>query len=58
MKKVLFVDRDGTLIKETEDEQIDAIDKLVFYPKALYYMYQSGRIRDSFSSRRKLLANS
>jgi imidazoleglycerol-phosphate dehydratase/histidinol-phosphatase len=38
MKKVLFVDRDGTLIKETEDEQIDAIDKLVFYPKALYYM--------------------
>jgi imidazoleglycerol-phosphate dehydratase/histidinol-phosphatase len=38
MKKVLFIDRDGTLIKEPEDEQIDAIYKLIFYPKALYYM--------------------
>lgn len=32
-KKVLFIDRDGTLIKETVDEQIDAFDKMVFYPK-------------------------
>lgn len=38
MKKVLFIDRDGTLIKEPEDEQIDSIDKLIFYPKALYYL--------------------
>jgi imidazoleglycerol-phosphate dehydratase/histidinol-phosphatase len=38
MKKVLFIDRDGTIINETEDEQIDAIDKLSFYPKALYYL--------------------
>ena len=38
MKKVLFIDRDGTLIKEPEDEQIDSIDKLIFYPKALYYI--------------------
>ncbi|MFP5081034.1 bifunctional histidinol-phosphatase/imidazoleglycerol-phosphate dehydratase HisB [Pedobacter sp. JCM 36344] len=38
MKKVLFIDRDGTIIKETEDEQIDAIEKLVFYPRALYYL--------------------
>ncbi|MEM9001076.1 MAG: bifunctional histidinol-phosphatase/imidazoleglycerol-phosphate dehydratase HisB [Bacteroidota bacterium] len=37
-KKVLFIDRDGTLIKETSDEQIDAFEKLVFYPKALSYM--------------------
>ena len=38
MKKVLFIDRDGTLIREPEDEQIDSFDKLEFYPKALFYM--------------------
>tara|TARA_R110002073_G_scaffold72537_1_gene177215 strand:+ start:197571 stop:198704 length:1134 start_codon:yes stop_codon:yes gene_type:complete len=35
MKKVLFIDRDGTMIKETSDEQIDSFEKLVFYPKAI-----------------------
>ena len=38
MKKVLFIDRDGTMIKEPADEQIDAFDKLVFYPKAFTYL--------------------
>ena len=38
MKKVLFIDRDGTLIIEPEDEQIDSFAKLEFYPKALYYL--------------------
>ena len=38
MKKVLFIDRDGTLIKEPEDEQIDSFAKLEFYPRALYYL--------------------
>ncbi|MCJ0743839.1 bifunctional histidinol-phosphatase/imidazoleglycerol-phosphate dehydratase HisB [Pedobacter montanisoli] len=36
--KVLFIDRDGTLILEPEDEQVDSFSKLKFYPKALYYL--------------------
>ncbi|MCK5678457.1 MAG: histidinol-phosphatase, partial [Flavobacteriaceae bacterium] len=38
MKKVLFIDRDGTLIRETPDEQIDSFEKLLFYPDVLFYM--------------------
>ena len=38
MKKVLFIDRDGTIIKETADEQIDAFEKMIFYPKVFTYL--------------------
>lgn len=38
MKKVLFIDRDGTMIKEPEDEQIDSFEKLALYPGALIYL--------------------
>ncbi|WP_299208997.1 bifunctional histidinol-phosphatase/imidazoleglycerol-phosphate dehydratase HisB [uncultured Dokdonia sp.] len=37
-KKVLFIDRDGTIIKETVDEQIDAFEKMIFYPKAFTWL--------------------
>jgi imidazoleglycerol-phosphate dehydratase/histidinol-phosphatase len=35
MKKVLFIDRDGTIIAEPEDEQIDSFEKLTFLPGAI-----------------------
>ena len=35
MNKVIFVDRDGTLLKEPADEQIDALDKVEFVPGAI-----------------------
>ena len=38
MKKVLFIDRDGTVIKETFDEQIDAFEKMIFYPKVFAFL--------------------
>ncbi len=37
-KRVLFIDRDGTIIKETADEQIDAFEKMIFYPKAFTWL--------------------
>lgn len=35
MKQALFIDRDGTILREPEDEQIDSYDKFEFLPGAI-----------------------
>src|SRR4030042_874289 len=35
MKKVLFIDRDGTILTEPKDEQVDNLEKFRFMPGAI-----------------------
>jgi len=46
MKKVLFIDRDGTLALEPEGYQLDSFDKLVFYPEVFTYLGKIARELD------------
>ena len=43
MKKVLFIDRDGTLILETDDFKIEKFEKVVFYPQVFYWLGKIAR---------------
>jgi imidazoleglycerol-phosphate dehydratase / histidinol-phosphatase len=47
MKRILFIDRDGTLIREAPPTyQIDSFDKLTFYPHMFEYMGRIAREMD------------
>ena len=47
MKKVLFIDRDGTIVKEPPvDYQLDAFEKLEFLPMAITQLHRIARELD------------
>lgn len=46
MKRVLFIDRDGTIIREPEDLQVDVIEKLRFLPQAITNLAKIARETD------------
>lgn len=55
MKRVLFIDRDGTLINEAPPTyQLDSFDKLTFYPGMFEYM---GRIAREFDYELVIVTN-
>ena len=55
MKRILFIDRDGTLIKEAPPSyQIDSFEKLVFYPGVFEFM---GRIAREFDFELLMVTN-
>lgn len=54
MKRVLFIDRDGTLIIEPPDGQIDSLEKLEFFPGIFTWL---GRIASELSYELVLVTN-
>ncbi len=54
MKKVLFIDRDGTIIVEPEDHQIDSFDKLELLPGVISNL---GKIAREFGYELAMVTN-
>jgi imidazoleglycerol-phosphate dehydratase/histidinol-phosphatase len=55
MRRILFIDRDGTLIGEAPPSyQIDSFEKLIFYPEVFEYM---GRIAREFDFELLMVTN-
>jgi imidazoleglycerol-phosphate dehydratase / histidinol-phosphatase len=54
MKKVLFIDRDGTLVREPKHYEVKAFDQLEFYPYMFQYM---GRIAAEFDYELVMVSN-
>jgi imidazoleglycerol-phosphate dehydratase/histidinol-phosphatase len=54
MQKILFIDRDGTIIREPDDEQIDSLEKLEFLPGAIS---QLARLRAQTNFRFVMITN-
>jgi imidazoleglycerol-phosphate dehydratase / histidinol-phosphatase len=55
MKKVLFIDRDGTLIIEPPtDFQVDSLEKLTFYPQVFKYL---GKIAEELDYELVIITN-
>jgi imidazoleglycerol-phosphate dehydratase/histidinol-phosphatase len=38
MRPILFIDRDGTIVAETDDEKVDKVEKINFLPESLHYL--------------------
>lgn len=55
MKRVLFIDRDGTIIKEAPPTyQIDSFEKVEFYPEAFRYL---GKIAEELDYELVMITN-
>ena len=56
MKKILFVDRDGTIVKEAKppDYVLDTFEELEFYPEVFRYL---GKIMRKFDYELVMVTN-
>lgn len=54
MRKILFIDRDGTLVYEPDDEQLDSFEKLRFLPGVMSWL---GKIASELSYELVMVTN-